>query len=99
NIAQDGQNPGDEVMFSVNTDPFGDFSSGWSSPLPIAYLYDVCDKQIRLPDGSITTLGARYPIARQPLLDDYGNRIRGSIVSAYPWISLDGLNVMFTTNR
>ncbi|MGE3758137.1 MAG: cytochrome c peroxidase, partial [Pseudobdellovibrionaceae bacterium] len=99
NLNRKGDNPGDEIKFTIHSDPFGgDLTQGWSPPLPIAQLYDQRFKQIRLPNGTWTTLGERYPIAKKPLLDDYGKRITSSISSAYPWISLDGLNLMFTTN-
>jgi cytochrome c peroxidase len=87
------RNAPDQIMYSFNPDPRA--LSGWSDPKPITSMHST--HRNVLVDG--IAFHERYPFAKNPMRDFEGNVLApGSIVpGAYPWISLDGEDMFFTT--
>ncbi len=83
NVAQNGH-----ILYSWNPNPGQQF--GWSEPRSIADLYN---------HPAVGALRPRelYPIARNPLYSLDGAALTGNVSGAYPWVTLDGSDVAFTT--
>ena len=93
----------DRLMFSWNPD--GGAVHGWSAPQSIANLHDYVTT-----DVAGVPMGERYPIASQPLLEMEGTPLqdldpsqspsfKSGVAGAYPWITLDGTDLFFTTTN
>jgi cytochrome c peroxidase len=82
---------GNRIMYSFNQAPFA--SSGWSVPRQLTDMHAV--------DANTMVAGRRfadrYPLAKQPLLDGANQPVTGQYWGAYPWISMDGTDIVHTT--
>ncbi|MFN7589993.1 MAG: cytochrome c peroxidase [Planctomycetota bacterium] len=82
---------GNRIMYSFNQAPFA--GSGWSVPRQL--------NEMHAAEASTVVAGVRfadrYPLAKQPLLDGANQPVTGQYWGAYPWISMDGTDIVHTT--
>jgi cytochrome c peroxidase len=83
--------PRSDIWYLVNEDPSD--PNGWSAPKKLSDLYHV-DRDLLINGRALSD---RYPIAKQPLVSNSGEPYASNetVNGAYPWISLDGTELIF----
>ncbi|MGE0634437.1 MAG: cytochrome c peroxidase, partial [Pseudobdellovibrionaceae bacterium] len=68
----------------------------WTNPLPITSLYSKRNDIVSIPGGTSLTFGELYRIAQFPMRFADGTNVSQNSYGAYPWLDLDGDDLLFT---
>lgn len=69
----------------------------WLSPLPISQLHAKRNDKVQIENGKTITFGDLYRIAQYPMRLPDGSPINDTARGGYPWVDLDGDDLMLTT--